>query len=109
MQTTNNTHNNMNTIISSKISTSMAAVSFIVCSLLASPVALAADAGQSYDEVRSRMSCGNYYVVEQVRYDQCIVTATVIRNQATLEMNNEQWLAEQLQAQMAQTALTARQ
>lgn len=108
MNTTNNTRNNMNTKTSSNISTSMAAVSFMLCSLLASPLALAADVGQSHDEVRSRMSCGNYYVVEHVRYDQCIVTATVIRNQATLEMNNEQWLAEQLQSQMAQTALTAR-
>ena len=105
MNTTNNTRNMMN----SKPRKSMTALSLMLASLLGSPVVLATDAGQQYDDVHSRMSCGNYYVVEQVRYDQCIVTATVIRNQATLEMNNEQWLAEQLQAQMAQTALTARQ
>lgn len=103
MNTTNNTRNIMNTKTSSKTRKSITALSLMLSSVLGSPVALAADAEPQYDDVRSRMTCGNYYVVEQVRYDHCIVTATVIRNQATLEINNEQWLAEQLQAQLAQT------
>jgi|GEM_PF-4775247 starvation-inducible outer membrane lipoprotein len=103
MNTTNNTRNTMNTKTSSKTRKSMITVSLMLCSLVGSPMALATDAEPQYDQVRTRMSCGNYYVVAQVRYDHCIVTATVIRNQATLEINNEQWLAEQLQAQLAQT------